>query len=179
MIILIAAMKMRLYPYLFMFLLVACNNPAPEPATEADKDLPTANFAGKVVKIVDGDTVDVLWLGKPIRVRLAHIDCPERGQPFYKKAKDFAGNLCFNKEVNVINKGQDRNQRIIGEIELPDGILMNEEMVRNGFAWHFVKYSDNERIHELETDARTARNGLWADASPTPPWEWRTKKKEN
>lgn len=175
MIILNPGMKMRLYPYLLILLLAACNNPAPEPVKESEKHLPTGNFSGKVVKIVDGDTVDVLWMGKPIRVRLAHIDCPERGQPYYKKAKDFAGSLCFNKEVNVINKGQDRNNRIIGEVELPDGKLMNGEMVKSGFAWHFVKYSNNETIQQLETDARTARYGLWADASPTPPWEWRKK----
>jgi micrococcal nuclease len=168
------AMKTRLATFLVILFLSACDSHAPEAKVDiADK--PKGNFSGKVVKVTDGDTIEVLWENQPVKVRLSDIDCPEKQQPFYQKAKDFTGSLCFNKQVNVINKGTDRYKRIIGEVELPDGKILNKELVKNGFAWQFKKYSTDKELAKLETDARGAHAGLWADAQPTPPWEWRHK----
>jgi micrococcal nuclease len=41
-----------------------------------------ASFTGKLVKVLDGDTVEVMHNGKAERIRLAQIDCPEKNQPF-------------------------------------------------------------------------------------------------
>jgi len=57
---------------------------------------------------------------------------------------------------------------------LADGRVINEELVQAGLAWWYRRYSPNdERLAQLEADAKAAKRGLWADAEPVPPWEWR------
>ena len=77
----------------------------------------------RVIGIKDGDTFVVLIDGKEQVVRLEHIDCPKKNQPFGKKAKQFASDLCFgkNEQLNHNNK-YDRYKRLILEV-----ILDNEE----------------------------------------------------
>jgi micrococcal nuclease len=133
-------------------------------------------FEGKVIAIKDGDTYVVLYNNFEYIIRLAHIDCPEKRQPFGSRAKQFASDICFGKTVIVQTEGKtDRYRRIIGEIILQDGTNVNKELVRNGFAWHFKKYSEYVEYAELETMARQKQVGLWADKYPTAPWEWRHK----
>lgn len=133
-------------------------------------------FKGKVTAIKDGDTYKVLYDGSEKTIRLAHIDCPEKNQPFGSRAKQFASEICFGKIVTVKTGGKtDRNKRILGEILLQDGTNVNKELVKNGLAWHFKKYSDNNEYAGLETTAKQRQMGLWADKEPIAPWEWRKK----
>lgn len=137
----------------------------------------TFPFKGKVVAINDGDTYKVLCNGNMQTIRLAHIDCPERKQPFAAQAKQFAADLCFGKNVLVKTDGKrDRYKRIIGEIILPDGTNVNKELVRNGFAWHYKKYSTDTVYANLEAAAHRLQVGLWADKESIAPWEWRFKR---
>lgn len=141
------------------------------------------DFSGRVIGVMDGDTIEVLYEADgthsdapekiPIRVRLAEIDCPEKGQPFGQKAKHATSELCFDRMVRVISKGHDRYDRSLARVVLPDGRILNEELVRAGYAWWFVKYSKNDVLKMLESEARTNRSGLWVDENPIPPWEWR------
>lgn len=134
----------------------------------------TGGVQGKVVGIKDGDTFEILIDGKAEVVRLAHIDCPERGQPFGKAAKQFASDLCFGKDVIVKEEGKrDRYGRMIAVVKLQKGPVVNKELVRAGLAWHFTRYSSDGSYTRLEQQARAARAGLWAGASPIPPWDWR------
>ncbi|MFC5284343.1 thermonuclease family protein [Pedobacter alpinus] len=135
-------------------------------------------FKGKVTAIKDGDTFKVLYNGSERTVRLLHIDCPEKKQAFGTKAKQFAANLCFGKIVTVKTEGKaDRYKRILGEIILPNGTNVNKELVKNGLAWHFKKYSKDAAYAKLEIQARKNRVGLWADKLPIAPWEFRKIKK--
>lgn len=130
----------------------------------------------KVIGIKDGDTFILLIDGKKQTVRLAHIDCPEKKQPFGNKAKQFASDLCFGKNVTLLNKNKfDRNQRLISEIFLLDGTNLNKELVRNGLAWHFKRYSDSKEYAQLEIEAQKNRVGLWSETNPIAPWNWRKK----
>lgn len=131
------------------------------------------DFHGKVVGVADGDTITVLHDGQPERVRLQGIDCPEQGQAFGQRAKQATSRLAFGQVVTVRAVGKDRFGRTLGEVLLPDGQSLNRELVRQGFAWWFRRYSTDETLAALEAEARTAHRGLWADRSPTPPWEWR------
>jgi endonuclease YncB( thermonuclease family) len=71
----------------------------------------------------------------------------------------------------------DRYGRTVAEIILPDGRNLNQEIVRAGFAWWYVKYACHDaELERLEAEARAAGRGLWADKEPTPPWEFRTSK---
>ena len=64
--------------------------------------------------------------------------------------------------------------RFIGEMILPDGRILNRELVRHGFAWHYrVHYPVDESLRELEYQAWKKKVGLWVDPLAVPPWEFR------
>ncbi|HRB17093.1 MAG: thermonuclease family protein [Nitrospirota bacterium] len=135
-----------------------------------------ANFSGPVVSVLDGDTLEVLHNQHPERIRLSGIDCPEKKQAFGQRAKQAASALAFGKEVTVQTHGHDKYRRTIGEVTLPDGMHLNQELVKQGWCWWYRKYAPRDTVLEqLETDAREGRKGLWADPQPVPPWEWRKK----
>lgn len=125
-----------------------------------------------VVGIQDGDTIELRLVyngkdakerrGKNLRIRFAHIDCPERGQPFYKVAKVFTSDYCFGKEVKIIHDNEfDRYGRLVGEVILPDGENLNKLLVMYGLATHYKKYSDSEEYAKLEDDAKLEGVGIW------------------
>ncbi|WP_269686008.1 thermonuclease family protein [Flavobacterium lacustre] len=134
----------------------------------------TLNECFKVIGVKDGDTFVILFEGKEQVVRFAHIDCPEKKQPFGKKAKYFVSDICFGKNIKLIHENKyDRYKRLIAEIILEDGTNLNKELVKQGLAWHFKKYSDNLEYSNLEIEAKNYRIGLWSEENPIAPWEWR------
>jgi micrococcal nuclease len=132
-------------------------------------------FSGRVVGVTDGDTLTVLRDGRAATVRLVGIDAPEKGQAFGQRAKQFAAGQAFGKTVTVRVAGHDRYGRLLGDVALPDGRSLNQELVRAGFAWWFRKYSRDSRLGRLEDEAREGRRGLWADRAPEAPWEYRSR----
>jgi micrococcal nuclease len=134
-------------------------------------------FSGKVIKIVDGDTYDVLTKDhKTIRIRMNGIDAPEKKQAFGQKSKDHLGSLCFGKEVLIKPINYDRNKRLIADSFTDSGKDLSREMVRAGYAWHFKKYSSDKKLADDENHARSVRAGLWADNEPVAPWAFRSKR---
>src|SRR2546428_10899040 len=131
-------------------------------------------FTGKVVGIADGDTISVLREGKPVKVRLYGVDAPEKAQAFGTQARKFTGDLVFQQTVTVAIRDTDRYGRLVGEVLLPNGRSLGHELVRAGLAWWYRHYAPHDTtLAQLEAEARTAKRGLWADAHPIPPWEWR------
>lgn len=130
-------------------------------------------FTGKVTAIKDGDTIEVLHDGKAVKIRLAHIDTPEMGQPYASNAKQFASNFCFKKVVTVIQTDKpDRYGRLIAVVHL-DGKSLNSELVKAGLAWHFKKYSKDQTYADAEVEAKAQKIGLWSQPNPVAPWDWR------
>ncbi|MEQ8789887.1 MAG: thermonuclease family protein [Pirellulaceae bacterium] len=144
----------------------------PETELAASNDADSPWLEGKVVSITDGDTLQVLVDERPVKVRLEGIDCPETGQPFGTAAKKHLASLCFGKQVRVRVTGQDRYGRTLGEVLVGDESA-NHALVRDGFSWHYKKYSSDAALAASEVSAREAKVGLWADVNPIPPWEWR------
>ncbi|MCB9316446.1 MAG: thermonuclease family protein [Lewinellaceae bacterium] len=146
------------------------------------EDQPLSKRSGRVVckciGVYDGDTITVLTRSKKqFKVRLAHIDCPEKGQPFGKAARQFTADFCFGKMVRIQQTAKkDRNGRIIGLVFNEQGKNLNQALVRAGLAWHFKKYSNDPIYSQLETTARNEKIGLWQEFDPIPPWQWRKKK---
>ena len=87
---------------------------------EASQPAEMQEFSGRVVGVTDGDTITVLHDGVGEKIRLAGIDCPERGQDYGTRAKQFLSALVFRKTVRVYDQGQDRYGRTIGTVLLPD-----------------------------------------------------------
>jgi len=133
------------------------------------------NNTGTVIKIIDGDTFDLLTKNKnTIRVRMNGIDCPERKQDFYKVAKDALAEYIFNKEVRLVTTGWDRNKRTIALVYC-DEENINLAMIKNGYAWHYKKYSADSSFAKAEKQARIGKKGLWKMNNPLPPWKFRRK----
>jgi endonuclease YncB( thermonuclease family) len=139
---------------------------------------PHYEITGEVVAIADGDTLTVLDESKTQhKIRLAAIDAPEKGQAFGTKARENLAGKVFRQNVRVEVVDVDRYHREVGRIFL-DARFVNMEMVRDGFAWRYVQYDKPGELSAAENDAREHRRGLWADANPTPPWEWRKAKRQ-
>lgn len=134
-------------------------------------------ITGKVVKIADGDTFTILVEGnKQVKVRFHGIDCPESKQDFGTRAKQFTSELAFSKIVNVQVKDIDRYGRTIGIVILPDGKILNEELLRVGLAWHYKHYDKSEKYAALENQAKASKVGIWSMKNQTAPWEFRRSK---
>lgn len=143
-----------------------------------------AEYNARVVKIDDGDTVTVRKDDNTQeKVRLASIDAPESDQPYGTEAKDTLANLVFNQPVRVEVVDADHDGQMLGTVWVDNlkrvgtvwvvHLNANAEMVRQGYAWVYRKYSQDHALLRLEAEARDARRGLWADPEPVPPWEWR------
>jgi micrococcal nuclease len=135
-------------------------------------------FPAKVIGVTDGDTITVLHDGHPEVLRLNGIDAPEKGQAFGTRAKQFTSALAFGQVVDVLVRDVDRYGRTVADVVLPDGRRLNLEIVRAGFGWWFRRYSQDATLASAEAEARTARRGLWADAAPVAPWEWRQARRQ-
>ena len=134
--------------------------------------LPLYLFAlsGKVVSIHDGDTITVLSGKEQTKVRLYGIDAPEKKQDYGQRSKQFLASLIAGQVVEVYPRGKDRYKRTIGTVYL-NGADINAQMVENGYAWAYRKFS--KKYTPQESKAKSQRIGLWQDKEPIPPWEWR------
>jgi micrococcal nuclease len=127
----------------------------------------------EVIGIQDGDTIELKFIfdgkkagfrqGKPVRIRFLHINSPERGKPFYKIAKQYTSERCFHKIVTIKHTGEfDRYGRLLGEVVLPDGSVLNKELVKRGLAIHYKKYSKSVEYANLELEAQKKKLGIWS-----------------
>ena len=160
-------------------LLVCCCLALAIPVESLAKKSRPREFSGEVVKIADGDTITVLRGRKQVKVRLWGVDCPEKKMPHGSRARAFTGELCFRREVRVTPQAVDDYGRVVARVYLEDGRELNLELLRAGMAWWYQRYapkaSEYRAAHEK---ARAERVGLWADRDPTPPWEWRARKRK-
>lgn len=137
------------------------------------------SISGKVVAIVDGDTFKLLTKDSTlINVRLANIDCPESKQPYSQKAKQFVSDAIFGKVITIKEVKKDRYKRSISYVIYNDNLNLSKELLKQGFAWHYKKYSKDPDLQSLENQARLKKVGLWQDPHAIPPWEWRANKKK-
>ncbi|MES1217719.1 MAG: thermonuclease family protein, partial [Bacteroidota bacterium] len=107
-----------------------------------------------------------------IRIRMNGIDCPEKKQDYYQVAKDALGSFIFKKEVHLVTFGNDRYKRTIANVFI-NGENINLLMIKNGYAWHYKKYSSDLAFANAENEARDAKRGLWKMKDPVAPWDFR------
>ena len=130
---------------------------------------------GKVVGVSDGDTITVLVNKTSVKVRLYGIDCPEGGQDFGNRAKQFTSGMVFEKTVTIEVHDTDRYGRTVANI-LVNGKSLNEELVRAGYAWVYPQYCKIQvckNWYQYEAEARSKKIGLWSHPNPIPPWDFR------
>lgn len=134
-------------------------------------------FPGRVIGIMDGDTLLVLTSKhEQIKVRLGEIDAPERGQEYGERSKQSLAALCHKRSATVTVIDIDQYGRTVGKVEC-DGVNANRAQVETGMAWVYRRYARDAALFDKEASARSGKLGLWADSSPTPPWAWRKAKR--
>jgi micrococcal nuclease len=177
---------------IFFGVLLAVVVVSPPPAAPAGRSLPATHlslpaaasdtrsrpaaavsrFTGMVVAIADGDTITVMRDHAAVKIRLDGVDCPERGQDFGARAKQFTSGLVFNKMVTVDVKTMDRYGRLVSRVSV-GGEDLSLALVKAGYAWHFKQYSRDPALAQAEVTARAQHLGLWRQTNPQPPWEFR------
>ena len=136
---------------------------------------------GLVVGVADGDTITVLDQQKnTYKIRLQGIDAPEKKQAFGEKSKQSLHDLVHGKQVRIEYDKEDKYGRIVGKITLDDLDICLQQLVL-GMAWHYKKYQNEQSVadrvvyNDAELKSKSLKLGLWADETPTPPWEFRKK----
>lgn len=136
-------------------------------------------LSGKIVSVHDGDTATLLNKDhQTIKIRLAQIDAPESDQAFGQKSRQSLAEMIFNRDVRVERETTDRYGRMVGTIYL-ENLDINQEQIRKGMAWVYREYLHDPALIEVETNAKMAKLGLWADPTPLPPWEYRHGRKSD
>jgi endonuclease YncB( thermonuclease family) len=142
-----------------------------------------ADVSGKVVYIADGDTLTINTADNlTYKVRLQGIDAPEKAQAFGNKAKQALAECARGKEAMIENQESDQYGRLLGKVWV-DGTDCNLRQLTLGMAWHYTHYARDQRPADrtsyaaAEQTARSEKRGLWSDANPTAPWDFR--KQEN
>jgi len=111
--------------------------------------------------------------GKETRIRLYGIDCPEKGQPYWRAAKEFATQAVAGKTVNIRPVDKDRWGRTVAWVFYDDVKCLNKDLLQAGMAWHYKRYSADQDLSDLEKAAQENKSGLWQDPGSKPPWEYR------
>ena len=135
-----------------------------------------AQIQGKVIRVLDGDTIEVLQEQQPVRVRLLNIDAPEKKQPFGRWSTNQLKAILAGQSVTVSYTQTDRYGRVLGRVVTANGTEANRQQVLKGAAWVYDRYNTDNSLPALQREAQTQKRGLWADNQPVPPWEWRHKK---
>lgn len=131
-----------------------------------------ADFSGKVIAVLDGDTLLVLRNNRPVKVRLAEIDAPEKMQTFGETSRRSLSDMVLGKQVKVTSQAVDKYGRMVAHLGL-NGLDVNAEQIRRGMAWEYSHFHGNKVLVALQEEAKQVPRGLWALSNPVPPWEWR------
>ena len=146
-----------------------------------------------VVNVVDGDTIDIdIPDGQyeRTRIRLWGIDTPETKNPevgvmyFGPEAAEFTKNLALGKQVTVYleeHRTRGKYGRLLAYVKLPDGSILNEVLVAEGFAYadSRFRHSFYNKYKQLEASAHSGKKGLWLNVTREQLPEWRQKKMKN
>lgn len=130
--------------------------------------------SGRVVDVVDGDSLTAVIRGRETKVRLLYIDAPEHDQPAGREARRSLEQLVRLEPVTFRLKGRDRYGRALAVVlRSSDGRDINLEQVARGLAWAYSRGELRAEYRAAERAAREARLGLWKDPAPMPPGTWR------
>lgn len=141
-------------------------------------------WTGSVAAIKEGAVLSIIQeeTGEIIQTRLYGIEtpeCPRRerdGQPFCHETAAFINNAFpRGAQVSVINLGFDAyNREIYTIVSLPDGKVLQEELLKEGLAWVYPEFCYGcTQWTELQNRAKAGKKGLWSEPDPVSPWDFR------
>ena len=134
-----------------------------------ETDQGSKHFNATVIKIIDGDTIDVRLSGRNLeRIRVYGIDSPERWEPCHKRAADFVRELLLNRDVKIIPQGRGRYGRLLGFVMVEEKSL-GLELIRGGLARVYSNgYAPKNRVtykrYQLaQIHAMSGHFGIWGN----------------
>ena len=132
------------------------------------------NISGELIKVVDGDTIQLLINGKKERILLAEIDTPETKQDYGIEATEALSALLSFGDITIRLTDIDRYKRRVAHVYI-DKQWVNLIMVEQGHAWVYTQYARSKALFNAEQQARGKLLGLWQTprSDLIPPWEWR------
>jgi endonuclease YncB( thermonuclease family) len=136
-------------------------------------------LTGTLDSVIKGDTLTIIHQGKIVEIRLFGIDTPEPAQAFGQIARNFTGGKAAKGEIRVEPIAKDDAGRTVAMVFV-NGINLNEQIISQGFGWVYRQHCKKRLCADwlqLESNAKASQKGLWADANPIPPWEYRQKQR--
>jgi endonuclease YncB( thermonuclease family) len=134
-----------------------------------------SQLPGRVLRVIDGDSLVLEVRGAQYRVELADIDAPELNQPWGTNAAERLNAAVVGLFVVVEGRPLDRGIRGRVVVRGRDVAL---DLLYDGLAWSTLPVDPQQYVahpySEAERQAREAGRGLWSDERPVPPWEWRS-----
>ncbi|WP_029146992.1 thermonuclease family protein [Methylophilus sp. 5] len=131
-----------------------------------------AHAAPALVNVIDGDTVIIRDNNLTYHLRLLDIDAPERQQAFGIQSRRSLKQLCEHTSISVHLQGRDLYGRTLGHLYC-NNTDASQSQIALGMAWFNARYSKRLELDALQRQAQQQRLGLWQDADPMPPWQWR------
>jgi endonuclease YncB( thermonuclease family) len=154
----------------------------PVDSATKDPEVATEVWQVKEGSIYDGDTLRVKRGEEEQKIRFCGIDAPEKDMPMGVESRDHLRSLVEigNGELLLVPVEKDRYGRTVAEVYVQDSkstaINLNVQMVKDGYAWHYERYSGSCPIREefaiAQKSAQKEGLGIWK-GNPQPPWEWR------
>ena len=142
-----------------------------------------ATLSGRVEKVEEGDLLTIINLNRSIKIRLLGVDAPDTNQHFSDVAREHLAQLVLNKFIVVQYSGLGPHNYIVGKVLIGD-VDICAQMIRDGAAWYsdtdagYLSPEDRETYRGSEQAARAERRGIWGEANPIAPWEFRRLEKE-
>ncbi|XP_052138477.1 probable staphylococcal-like nuclease CAN3 [Oryza glaberrima] len=134
----------------------------------ADALLSSLDEAGyKIISCSDDEV-----LARKYRIRMRGIDAPELKMPYGRESRNALVKLIGGKSVKIYVYDLDQFGRYVGDIYC-NNLFIQEQMLKNGHAWHFKTYDKRPEFARWEREAKAANRGLWASGNPEKPWDWR------
>lgn len=171
----------------FAFALQAQNTQPATPETKRENSVSQAStpktgidlVEGKVVRVENGDTITVQANGQRLYlVKLQAIDAPDIGQPHYEDSQNSLSKLIRGKDVRVVVHATGPSGVMIGTV-YRKGRDVGLSLLERGLAWHYKRFpyqqaaASRKTYSDAQNIASAAGLGIWADASPIPPWVFR------
>ena len=126
----------------------------------------------------DGDTISVDMNGKPEKVRFIGVDTPETHKPnapvqcYGPAASAFTKNVIGTKKVRLeadpLSTNRDRYDRLLRYVYLPDGTLVNERLIRDGYGFYYpyFPFKKSGQFEIAQNKARAENKGVWGNCTP-------------
>jgi endonuclease YncB( thermonuclease family) len=135
-----------------------------------------ASLQGQVTAIAKGDSFTLVSQKLPVKIRLLAVAVPEGNQPYSSVARQHLSDLILNKFVVVRYSALE--EFLVGQVLIGDTDI-GAQMIRDGVAWYDKSeermLTETERqVYQMCMDAaRSEHRGLWQDAAPVAPWDYR------